>query len=136
MINRDLDFVRAYERYELDLEEFIDKFREIIYEEPKQLPIILDAYRRLADEILEDIDPSERHKFALEIIARYCVLADYDFDESLIFSSLENKDGFFYLAPYFDNPERYGRAMAALSTHLGLEGESLGEYVSGDYTLH
>jgi len=136
MINRDLDFVRAYELNELDLEEFIDKFREIIYEKPEQLPRILDAYCRLADEIMEDIDPSERYKFALELIVGYCVLADYDCDGSLIFSSLENKNGFSYLAHYFDNPKRYGRAMTALSAHLGLEGEVLGEFVFGDYTIH
>ena len=136
MYNGDLDFVRAYERNELDLEEFIQRFRKTIYEEPEEIPKFLDVYKRFAEENVKDIDPRDRDKVALEIIAGYCVLADYDCDESLIFSSLENKDGFFYLAPYFDNPERYGRAMAALSTHLGLEGEALGKYVSGDYTLH
>lgn len=134
MIHRDFDFVVAHELYGLDLEEFIEKFREIIYEEPENLTKLLDAHRRLIETTMEDVDPKERNKAALKCIAGYCVLADYDCDGSL--TSFSSEDDFYFLAPFYDDPKRYGRAMAALSSHLGLEGEVLGEFVLGDYTLH
>ena len=133
MYNGDFDIEKEdYECYELDLEEFIQRFRKTIYEEPEEIPKFLDVYKRFAEENVKDIDPRDRDKVALEIIAGYCVLADYD--GILISHSLE--DGFDSLIPFFDDPKEYGLAMAALSTHLGLEGEVLGEFVLGDYTLH
>ena len=119
---------------ESDLPDFVREFRGTIYKEPEELPHIFDAYGELVESIIENIDQEKRDKVTLACIAGFCVLADHDYDGSLTSRSLEN--GFDFLVPFYDNPKEYGLAMAALSVHLGLEGELLGEYAFGNYTIH
>jgi hypothetical protein len=132
MSTKSLDFLKRSSN--LDILGFVQKFRKRMYDDLNCFESFCKDHDEYMGGLVKGVNERQIKKISLICIAGYCVLSDKDFDGELI--DIVNNSDFHSLALFYDSSTNYGITMTAFSKYIGLEGESLREYIFDDGLDH